>query len=108
MGTITQIDFDGNTPISTNVVATGLLNPEGLAFEKPGYLVVVETGASRLSRVNLATGEVTTVVEGLELSGASLPGSVPTWWFDGVGVGPSGSIYVNGGGTNVLYRVSKE
>ena len=107
-GQIWQIDFDGDTPQTPVEVASGLLFPEGLAFEKEGYLVVVETGASRLSRIDVTNGEVTTIVENLELSGPSLPGSIPTWWFDGVAVGPSGDIYVAGGGANVLYRVSQK
>ena len=74
--------------------------------------MVVETGAaSRLSRINLEKDpeeSVSVVVEGLELSAPALPGdaSVPTWWFDGVAVGPSGDIYISGGGANVIYRVS--
>ncbi|MGB5394932.1 MAG: hypothetical protein WBN16_11830 [Lutimonas sp.] len=105
-GSVWKIDLDGDQHME---VATGLSNPEGLAFEKENNLVVVETGASRLSRIDLTkdAGEnVTTIAENLELSGPSLPGSVPTWWFDGVAVGPSGDIYVAGGGANVLYRVS--
>ena len=110
-GQIWQIDFDGDTPQTPVEVASGLSFPEGLAFEKEGSLVVVETGTSNLSRIDLSknAGEnVTTIVEGLELSGPSLPGSIPTWWFDGVAVGPSGDIYVSGGGANVLYRVSQK
>ena len=103
-GDVWEIDITGNIP--DKKVASGLSFPEGLAFEKPGSLVVVETGVSRLSRIDIATGNVTTIAENLELSGPSLPGSVPTWWFDGVAVGPSGDIYVTGGGANVLYRVS--
>ena len=108
-GQIWQIDFEGNTPQTPVEVASGLSFPEGLAFEKENSLVVVETGTSRLSRIDLTkdAGEnVTTIAENLELSGPSLPGSVPTWYFDGVAVGPSGDIYVTGGGANVLYRVS--
>lgn len=107
-GQIWQIDFDGDTPQTPVEVASGLSFPEGLAFEKEGSLVVVETGTSSLSRIDLNTGEVTTLVENLELSGPALEGSVPTWWFDGVAVGPSGDIYVSGGGANALYRVSQK
>ena len=78
-------------------------------MKKKDSLVVVETGTSRLSRIDLTkdSGEnVTTIAENLELSGPRLCATVPTWWFDGVAVGPSGDIYVSGGGANVLYRVS--
>ena len=108
-GIVWQIEFDGTTPQTPEPVAIDLSFPEGLAFEKEGSLVVIETGASRLSRIDLGgdVGDnVTTIVENLELSGPSLPESIPTWWFDGVAVGPSGDIYVTGGGANVLYRIS--
>jgi len=107
-GQIWQIDFDGDTPQTPVEVASGLKYPEGLAFEKEGSLVVVETGSSSLARIDLTTGEVTTIAENLELSGPALEGSVPTWWFDGVAVGPSGDIYIAGGGANVIYRVTQE
>jgi len=106
-GQIFQIDFLGGVSQAPIIVATGLKNPEGLAFEKPGQLVVVETGTSTLTRIDLASGNKTTVVDGLKLSGPSLPGSVPTWWFDGVTVGPSGDIYISGGDKNVIYKVPK-
>lgn len=83
------------------------MNPEGLAYDMDGGLVVVETGASRLSRIDLSTGEVTTIVDGLELSAPGLEGFPPTWGFDGVAIGQSGDIYVSGGGKNVVYRVSQ-
>ena len=107
-GQVWQIDFDGDSPQTPVEVASGLSFPEGLAYEKEGSLVVVETGTSSLSRIDLTTGDVTTLVENLELSGPSLPESVPTWWFDGVAVGPSGNIYVSGGGANVIYRGSQD
>jgi streptogramin lyase len=106
-GLVWQIGFDGKTPMEPIVIASGLSFPEGLAFEKEGSLVVVETGTSQLSRISLSTGEVTKVVDGLELSGPALEGYPPTWIFDGVAVGQTGDIYVSGGGTNVIYRVKK-
>lgn len=107
-GIIWQIGFDGKTPKAPVVVASGLSFPEGLAFESEGSLLVVETGNSRLSRINLSTGEVTKVVDGLEFSGPGLEGYPPTWAFDGLAVGPSGDIYVSGGGVNVIYRISQK
>jgi sugar lactone lactonase YvrE len=105
-GTIWQL---GSNNIAVEL-ATGLKGPEGLAWDKEGGLLVVETGASRLSRIDLATGEVSKIADGLSLSGpaigqdAALP---PTFWFDGVAIGQSGDIYVSGGGKNVIYRISK-
>jgi len=107
-GQVWQIDFEGGNAQAPVEVATGLLNPEGLAFEKEGYLVVIEAGATRLSRIELATGEVTILFENLELGRPALEGFPPTSWFDGVAVGPSGDIYASGWLANVLYRVSEK
>lgn len=106
-GIVWQINFDGKTAQAPTPVAFGLSFPEGLAFEKEGSLVVVETGTSSLSRIDLSTGEVIRIVDGLELSGPGLEGYPPTWGFDGVAVGQTGDIYISGGGPNVIYRVSK-
>jgi glucose/arabinose dehydrogenase len=81
------------------------VNPEGLALDLDGSLLVVEAGAGRLSRIDLATGEVSVVTEGLELGAPAIPGAPPTYQFNGVTVGPSGAIYVTGDATNVLYRI---
>ncbi|HSF54510.1 MAG TPA: hypothetical protein VLA71_12195 [Algoriphagus sp.] len=108
-GLIWQIGFNGDIPMAPVVLASGLANPEGLAWDSDGTLVVVESGASRLSRIDLATGEVTKIVDGLKLSAPAvgLAAFPPSWLFDGVAIGQSGDIYVSGGGKNVIYRVSK-
>jgi hypothetical protein len=54
-----------------------MMKPEGLAWDQNGGLLVVETGASRLSRINLSTGEVTYIAEGLKLG---QPRPVNTAW----------------------------
>lgn len=105
-GIVTEVSFNGKIPSSTRIVASGLSNPEGLAVLPDGSLVVVETGISQLSRIDVNTGAVTKIVAGLRLSQTALPGLPPTNLFDGVAVGPSGSVYVSGGGKNVIYRVS--
>lgn len=107
-GTVWEISFVGNTPNAPVAVATGLMNPEGLALDQDGSLVVVETGASRISRIDLSKGEVTTIAEGLKLGLPALTGFPPTWSFDGVAIGQSGTIYVTGFGKNVIYAVSKK
>ena len=82
----------------------GLSFPEGLAVDLDGSLLVVESGAGRLSRIDLETGTVSTVVNGLELGLPGVPGYPPTNGFNGVAVGPSGYMYVTGDIANVLYR----
>ena len=102
-GEILRIDFDG-APATVAVVATGLAGPEGLAFDSEGRLLVVESIASRLTRFDFAAGEVTVLVEGLDLFGPGL-GAPPTWGFDGIAVGSNGDIFISGAGATVLYRV---
>jgi sugar lactone lactonase YvrE len=104
-GEIWQIDFDSSPPTLT-VIASGLESPEGLALDNDGGLLVVEAGASRLSRIDLSTGDVTRLVEDLQLFGPGL-GSPPTWGFDGVAVGRSGDVYISGAGANVIYKVAQ-
>lgn len=109
-GIVWQVGFNGNTPLAPTVLATGLMSPEGLAWDKEGGLLVVETGASRLSRIDLETGVVSKITDGLSLSGPAVGQDLalpPTYLFDGVAIGQSGDIYVSGGGKNVIYRVSK-
>lgn len=107
-GLIWQIDFDGTTPNTPFPVdVRPMVNPEGLALDNEGRLLVVEAGASRLSRIDLSTGEVSVIAEGLEIGLPGLPGYPPTWAFDGVAVGLSGDIYVSGNTANLIYRITQ-
>ena len=92
---------DGEILSEPTVVATGLSAPEGMAVDLDGNLLVVETGAGRLTRIDLATGKLSTVADGLAVIQAPA-GAVPTWSFNGVAVGPSGAIYV---GSGPIYRI---
>jgi hypothetical protein len=68
----------------------------------------VETGTSSLLRIDLENGnDVTTLAEGFEFDTGSLgEAAPPTFFFDAVAVGPSGDIYVTGGGINVIYKIT--
>jgi sugar lactone lactonase YvrE len=101
-GIVWQIVTDGSPTMIP--VAMGLSNPEGLAVDLDGSLLVVESGAGRLSRIDHETGIVSTLVEGLELGVVGIPGYPPTWGFNGVAVGSTGYIYVTGDVADVLYR----
>lgn len=108
-GTVYQIEFNGGVPLPPTVLATGLQNPEGLAWDKNGGLLVVETGASTLSRINIATGDVSKVADGFVFSPAPIGLPVPpTYGFEGVAVGNNGAIYVGGGGKQVIYKIIEE
>jgi sugar lactone lactonase YvrE len=103
-GRILQLVADGQPLAPPRVVAMSLSAPEGLAVAPDGSLLVVESGAGRLVRIELATGRISTVAEGLALGAQGIPGLLPTWSFNGVAVGRSGAVYVSGDKANVLYR----
>jgi sugar lactone lactonase YvrE len=105
LGMIMQVVKDGETLSEPMPVATNLSFPEGLAVDIDGNLLVVETGTGTLSKINLDTGEVNTLVENLEVGAETVPGMTPNYIFSGVAVSPSGTIYVTGDKTNVLYRI---
>jgi len=107
-GMVLQIVADGETLAEPIQVATGLAFPEGLAVATDGNLLVVETGAGRLSSINLETGEISTVAEGLEVGAQPIQGFQPTWMFNGVAVGPSGTIYITSDINNQLLVIRPE
>ena len=104
-GIVWKIVAGGVTVPAPIAVARGLLGPEGLAVDRDDSLLVVESKAGRLSRIDLATGTLSTVADNLAL-GAAAPAGLPgTYIFNGVAVGQSGTIYVTGDLADVLYRL---
>jgi sugar lactone lactonase YvrE len=100
-GTVTQIAHAGHA-VAPRRVATGLAGPEGLAVAPGGgALLVVETAEHRVSRIDLATGAVTPLIDGLDVGRPGPSVAPPIWIFDGIAVGPSGEVYVSAHG---LYR----
>jgi sugar lactone lactonase YvrE len=106
-GIVWQVEFDGTSPLPPVPIASDLANPEGLAFDYDGGLLVVESSAQRLSRIDLASGAVEVVAEALALGRQADPSGPPTGPVNGVAVGPSGAIYVTGDIGNVLYRIER-
>ncbi len=99
---VLKVVEDGRVLTPPMPLARDLANPEGLAVGPDGNLLVVESDAGRLSRIDVRTGEVTTVVDGIA---PCLQSDHPTWIFNGVAVGPSGVIYATCDAANSLYRV---
>jgi len=87
-------------------VAAGLSAPEGLAVDRDGSLLVLETGTGELSRINPATGAVTVVASGFPPGLPAVPGTPPTNFLNGVAVGSDGAIYVTSDLHNEIYRLS--
>lgn len=105
-GQVLQLVANGETLAAPLTVASNLVTPEGLAVMDAGHLLVVESAAHRLSVIDLATGGVTPLVEGLALGASGPPTMPPTWAFNGVTVDATGNIYVTGDIDNVLYRIA--
>lgn len=104
-GQVLQLVANGETLAAPLTVASNLMTPEGLAVIDDGHLLVVESAAHRLSVIDLATGGVTPLVDGLALGASGPPTMPPTWAFNGVAVDAAGTIYVTGDIDNVLYRI---
>ena len=106
-GMVWHIVADGEVLNPPVPVASGLLQPEGLVTEYANSLVVVESGAGRVSRIDLSSFAVTTVAEGLALGAPPPTGWPPTWLFSDVDIGERGDIYVTGDIGNVIYRITE-
>ena len=106
-GIVWQVTFDGTAALPAVPVAFELANPEGLAFDGEGGLLVVEVGAGRLLRVDLATGGIEEVATGLAVGQPAIAGTPPAYVLSGVAVDSGGAIYVTGDVANVLYRITR-
>jgi hypothetical protein len=91
-------------------VASELVNPEGLAFDGEAGLLVVEAGAGRLSRIDLATGADRGDRHGAR-GGPTGPSQArrPRTWPAASTVDAAGNaIYVTRSDvTNVVYRITR-
>ena len=108
-GQIWQIAAAGVTLDPPRLVAEGLDGPEGMALTGDGRLLVVESGADRLSIIDLANdqvnGQVNVLMTDLGLL-RDVPRSRPLhYFFNGVAVSATGTIYVTADGPNVIYRL---
>ena len=101
-GQIHQIAGEG----APRVVAEGLSFPEGMAVDRDGSLLVVETGAGRLTRIDPATGDRSTVADGLATD-VQGPLSLGASELSSVAVDSAGNILVSAAGSqgSVIYRI---
>ena len=102
LGTVFAVASDGEVV----ALASDLSSPEGLALDG-GRLLVVEEGLDRVSAIDLSSGEVTPVVEGLDLGARVIPHTLPFGAFNGVAVGPDGSIFVTEDVSNTVYEFTR-
>ncbi|HOE17104.1 MAG TPA: SMP-30/gluconolactonase/LRE family protein [Syntrophorhabdaceae bacterium] len=106
-GEILQIVADGQVLAKPKVVASGLKQPEGLAFAKDGSLLAIESAIGRLVKIDPASGKKTVLAEHLKTG--LKPGfkAAPSYVFSGVSVGSDGSIYVSCDQGNEVVKVKE-
>ena len=97
---------EGGEPLSVpRLVASDLDQPEGMAFAADGRLLIAETGAERLTAIDLDSGDRTILVSDLGIGEEAITGFPRTHLFTGVAVGASGTIYIAGDRANVIYTI---
>lgn len=106
-GMVWQVVRDGDVLSDPAPIASGLVQPEGMTIDHDGALLVVESGIGRLTRIDPNTGEISTVADGLATGFEGIPNYPPTWYFSGVAVDSTGTIYVSGDLDNVIYRIDR-
>jgi sugar lactone lactonase YvrE len=106
-GRVLQITENGKVLSEPRTIAEGLSHPEGLAWTPDGYLLIVETGAGRISLIDPDSGNIDTIEQGLKLGIPAVPNSPPTWIFSDVALGSSGVIFITSDVENVLYRIER-
>lgn len=105
-GTVQWVAHDGVALARPVLVAEGLAAPEGLEVLHGTALLVVEAGAGRLSRIDLMSGTVTTLAEGLKLGLEGPPGMPESWQFNDLTyAADSRTVYIASDMTNQIYAV---
>ncbi|MBW1789529.1 MAG: hypothetical protein JRK53_23425 [Deltaproteobacteria bacterium] len=103
-GRIIQI-LDGDKVIQPRVVKDGLDAPQGLAISK-GQLFVVEAGAGKLLAIDLSSGNLLSLADGMEFTTETPVFSIMKTWAS-ASVAVSGSTaYITGTHNAVIYKVT--
>ena len=87
---------------TASILAAELAFPEGMTVDGD-RLLVVETGRQQVTAINLATGDKSAVIVGLDYSDRVPEGFFPFGIMSGVAVGER-SIYVSDDGVNKVYE----
>lgn len=104
-GTIYQILINGQPMQTPHPVITGLKQPEGMALDALGRLLVMETGTQRLLRIDPQNPQIEVLATGLSTGLQGPPGSPPSWLLSSVVVDSCGRITLTQDLTNSLLRV---
>lgn len=105
-GSVWQVAEGYKALATPKLIADGFAQPEGLAATPSGALLVVETGADRLVKLDLATGKRTVLAKDLPVGNSGTPGYPPSWIFNGVAVDDCGVAYVTVDGDRSVRRIA--
>jgi len=105
-GKVWLIARAGAALAAPEMVASGLDAPEGLAAIDERFLLVVETGADRLTKVDTMRKSFSVVAEGLEVGLEAPPGMPSTWQFNGVTFDGGRIAYVTSDIANAVYEIT--
>lgn len=103
-GTTLEIISNGTVLDTPTIISSGHYSPEGTALVD-NYLLVACTGSGTLEKVDISSGEVATLVEGLDFL-PPLPEFGLVFGFSNDVAVHDDYAYVNADGSNVLYKVN--
>lgn len=104
-GTVTRVNL---TTGAKTEVFSGLSSPEGLDVMADGRIAVAEVGASRIVAIDLETGALEVLADGLNFGVAALGAPESVGFPTGVAVGSDGAIYVSEDGANAIRKITFE
>ena len=103
-GKVFRIISEGEILSEPEEVAADLESPEGITINNEGTkLLVVEGGVSRVTQIDLASGERVVIATDLNFQPVAIPALV-THFINDVEMDDSGAIYVNSDGGNIIYK----
>jgi len=102
-GTLLRVSL---TDGSRTAIATGLVQPEGLASLADGRVAVVEVGRQRLLAIDPADGKITVLADELPVGEERDPAVEPVYLPSGVTQAADGSLYLTGDRNNSVLRVT--
>lgn len=105
LGRLLVIAEGGKWLAEPRVIAEHLWNPEGI-FVDATHAYVVESGAQRVTRITLATGEMEAIAEGLSLGVPAPAGMPPTMFFTGIVGDEEGNLYLASDVSNLIYKLA--
>jgi sugar lactone lactonase YvrE len=106
-GNVYQLLADDQLLQTPLPITTGLKQPEGIALDKQGRLLVLETGTQKLLRINPHNPHIEVLASELAIGLPAVPGYPPSWLLSSVVVDDCGGIIITQDEDNSLLRVGR-